>query len=409
MATTETTLARDLWPKDHFRRPLLETPFHERIQTQMRGGAWDAWAGHYAARVVEDVQLEYFAIRNACALHDISPLITYRISGAEAESYLNRLTLRDVSKLAAGRVQRTAWCDDDGKVLDDGTLFRLSDTEFRLCCRQRHLPWLLDGLAGAEVAIEDVTRRIAGLALQGPTSFAVMKRAGFADIETLEPSAVRSFPLGSAGVDVLVSRTGITGDLGYEIFVPADQGPALWDILWRAGRLHGLRAAGAAAVDMARIEAGHVLNGRDYISSDRVVRADSRRSPFEIGLGWMVDLDKGHFNGRRALEAESARKSPRRTLAGLDIDGTEPATGSIVFRGRRHAAGIVTSAMWSPTAKRNIALASLEGDHEPGREFRVEIRAAREMDRRSMMVRARVVALPFVQLDRRRATPPDGA
>ena len=409
MAAEKPAPVKEFWPKDHFRKPLMETPFHDRIAALMRTGTWYGWGGYTVASVIEDKEVEYFAIRNAATLFDISPMVKYRISGPDAEAYLNRLTLRDVAGLAVGRVHYTAWCDDDGKVLDDGTLFRLSDWEFRLCCQERHLPWLLDSTPGFEVAVEEVTHRIAGLALQGPTSCSVLRRAGFADVETLVPFEMRNFSLpGANGVEVLISRTGFTGDLGYELFVPSDQATALWDVLWKAGRLHGLCATGFAAVDIARIEAGFIMARSDFIPSEHAVRENRRRSPFEIGLDWMVDFGKGHFNGRRALEEEKRRKSSRYVLVGLEIDGNEPAPNAIVYHGKTRRIGVISAAAWSPTAKRNIAIASLERPYGVRKtdDLWVEIYAMHELQYTKLMMRARVVERPFLKLDRRRATPP---
>jgi aminomethyltransferase len=339
---------------------------------------------------------------------DISPMVKYRISGPDAEAYLNRLTLRDVARLAVGRVHYTAWCDDDGKVLDDGTLFRLSDWEFRLCCQERHLPWLLDSTPGFEVAVEEVTHRIAGLALQGPTSFSVLRRAGFVDVETLVPFEMRNFPLpGATGVEVLISRTGFTGDLGYELWMPAERALDLWDRLWAAGRDLGLRAIGYAALDLARIEAGFVVSGIDFQSIHAAVRPSRGRTPFELGAERLVDFDKGHFNGRRAL-LRHREKGPRYRLVGLEIDGNKAPHNAYVYHRRKTEAGHVTSTLWSPTCKRNLALAMLKAPYgvDVTSDLWVEIYLDKEGKWERIMARASIVERPFFRHSRRSATPP---
>jgi aminomethyltransferase len=397
-------------PRDHFRRPEWHTPFHPRIALLMETNDWYNWAGYAAPRVIRNQEQEYFAIRNASSLFDVSPMTKYRIAGAGAAAYLNRLTLRDVAKLGIDRVQYTAWCDDDGRVLDDGTLFRFSATEFRLCCQERHLDWLLDSAAGFDVAITDVTDEIAGLSLQGPTSCALLKRAGFAGIETLKPFGIRRFPL--ADGEVTVSRTGFTGDLGYELFAAPDLALALWDRLWEVGPWHGLQAIGFAALDLARLEAGFVVANGDFVTAATAIRSDRPRSPFEIGLDWLVDFGKScHFNGRRALLAEKTDRRSRWCLVGLDIEGNVSAEHALVYHKGRREVGQITAAAWSPTTKRNIALASLRrpwGDRRTG-DLWVEIYSLRELAYSKIMARAHVVPRPFFDPPRRRATPPADA
>ncbi len=390
----------------HIERLLLDTPFQPRLDALMKTQDWYDWAGCRAPGSLWNAELEYFAIRSQAALFDISPMIKYRIEGTDAAAFLDRLTLRDVAKLGVGRVHYTAWCDDDGKVLDDGTLFRLSDDRFRLCCQERHLPWLLDTAHGFDVDIAEETEAVAGLALQGPTSSSVLRDAGFAGIERLKPFQAAEFA--DAGGKVLVSRTGFTGDLGYELFVDADAALALWDRLIAAGRPHGIRAIGYAALNRARMEAGFIVANVDFATAGLVLRAGRSRHPDEIGLGWMVDAGKGHFNGRRAILAARERKELRHVLVGLEIEGNVPAEHAIVYHHGKREAGLVTSAAWSPTAKRNIAIASLErpfGDTVLDDLF-VEIYAMRELRYEKLMKRARIVERPFVKLARRTATPP---
>lgn len=388
---------------DLSRHPQMESPFHDRIAELMKERHWYDWAGWAAPEVIDDAELEYFAIRSTAALFDISPMVKYRIEGPEAEAFLSHLTLRDVSKLGPGRVQYTAWCDDDGQVLDDGTLFRLGQTRFRLCCQERHLPWLLDTAHGYQVTVSEETEEIAALALQGPTSAALLRDAGL-DVGDLRPFCIMDLPREWGGGHI--SRTGFTGDLGYELFVDREAALPLWDRLWRHGPARGLRAVGYHALNMARIEAGFIVANADFVTSEVALRSDRPSLPDEIGLGWMIDMTKPHFNGRRAIERNRGRGGPRRILVGLEIEGNEPAHHAIVYHGKRREAGLVTAAMWSPTAKRNIALASLVAARANSGDLWVEIYALRELRYHRLMKRARIVERPFIRLARRTATPP---
>lgn len=364
---------------------------------------WYDWAGYAAPEIIDDAELEYFAIRSTAALFDISPMVKYSISGPDAEQFLNHLTLRDVSKLKAGRVQYTAWCDDDGQVLDDGTLFRFDDSTFRLCCQERHLPWLMDTAFDYDVTVREETDEIAALALQGPTSAALLRDAGI-NVSGLKPFQIAALPksLGRGHI----SRTGFTGDLGYELFVDRKSAGALWDHLWQHGTLRGLRAIGYHALNIARIEAGFIVANADFVTSETALRSNRPRLPDEIGLDWMVDLTKPHFNGKRAIERSRQSKSRREVLVGLEIEGNEPAQHAIVYHAKRREVGVVTAGIWSPTAKRNIALACVDARYETGDNLWVEIYALRELRYHKLMKRARIVERPFIKLPRRTLTPP---
>jgi aminomethyltransferase len=394
-------------PRTHWRQPLAPTPFHPRTAAANRLNAWGPWAGYTTALAFDDPVMEHAAIRNQATLCDLSPMTKYRIAGPDAASCLDRLTLRAASRLAVGAVHYTAWCDDDGKVLDDGTLFRLGPDEFRLCCQERHLPWLLDSAEDFDATVEEVTEAVAALALQGPCAFAALRAAGFGGAGALRPFRLAEFPLGRGG-RVTISRTGFTGDLGYELWTTPDRALELWDLLTEAGAPWGVRPVGTQALDLARIEAGFIVAGMDFVPAGTALRPDRARSPFELGLGWMVDLDKGPFTGRRALAGEKAAGSSRWALVGLDVEGNVPAEQALVYHGRRREVGYVTAAAWSPTTKRNIALASVERPFAGwrGDDLRVEIYARRELRFHRLMVRARVAPRPFFDHPRRRATPP---
>lgn len=393
--------------QSHFLQPRLGTPFQPRIEALMRTQDWYDWAGYKAPMSMWDEELEFFAIRSQAALFDISPMMKYRIEGSQAEAFLDRLTLRDVTKLKPGRVHYTAWCDDEGHVLDDGTLFRLTQNRFRLCCQERHLPWLIDSALGFDVTITEETETVAGLALQGPTSFAVLADAGFAGLEKLRPFDIADFA--HQGGTVTISRTGFTGDLGYELFVETPLALSLWDRLFEAGALHGLRAIGYAALNRARLEAGLIVANADFVTAEHAIRADRVRTPDEIGLGFMIDAKKtAHFNGRRAIEASRRSGGPKHVLVGLEIEGNIPAEHALVYHRKTREVGLVSAAIWSPTAKRNIAIASLVRPygHTMLDDLWVEIYAMRELQYQKLMKRAWVVPRPFVKLERRTAMPP---
>ncbi len=392
--------------QSHFRTLRLPSPFQSRIEALAKTEEWYNWAGYKAPNELWDEELEYFTIRSQAALFDISPMVKYRIEGSEAEAFLNRVTLRDVAKLRPGRVHYTAWCDDEGHVLDDGTLFRLAETRFRLCCQERHLPWLLDSAIGFDVSIIEETEQVAGLALQGPTSFAVLRAAGFGGVERLKLFDLGDFP--HEGGTVTISRTGFTGDLGYELFMPVELALSLWDRLMGAGAIHGIRAIGYHALNRARIEAGLIVANADFVTAEHAVRQNRVRMPDEIGLGFMIDPAKEQFNGRRVILEARAKKKLRHVLVGLEIDGNVPAEHAIVYHRKNREVGLVSAAMWSPMAKRNIAIASLDlpyGDTVTD-DLWVEIYAMRELKYERLMKKAKVVPRPFIKLDRRTANPP---
>jgi glycine cleavage system T protein (aminomethyltransferase) len=383
-------------------RGLVPSPFDARTRPLNLHQDWMPWAGHLSARRFESVEAEYFAIRNQATLFDISPMHKYRVTGPDAERVMNRLVTRDLRKLAPGRVGYALWCDEDGHVIDDGTVFRFAEDDFRLCCQEPHFAWLHDIAWGYDVEIRDESAEVAGLSLQGPTSFALLEAAGLGQLATLKP-----FGLTSPEAGLTVSRTGFTGDLGYELWMPAENALTVWDRLRDAGRDYGLRPIGYAALDLARVEAGFVVTGVDFQSIHVALRPSRGRTPFELGFDRLVDFNKGHFNGRRAL-LQKAKEGPRYKLVALEIDGNKPAHSAYVYHRRKTEAGHVTSALWSPTCKRNIALAMLKAPYgiDVTSDLWVEIYHDKEGKWERVMARARPVERPFFQHPRRSATPP---
>jgi aminomethyltransferase len=387
-----------------YRQPLLESPLHARTAPLCLTGDWSIWGGYTTVHSFGTVELEYFAIRNAATLFDLSPMRKYRIAGPDAERYLNRLLTRDVRKIKPGRVAYAVWCDDLGKVLDDGTVFRFGAEEFLLCSQERHLNWFLDSTLGFNVDVTDVSEEFAAIALQGPQSYSVLEKLGAAGCETLKPFDMAEFDIG--GLKVTISRTGFTGDLGYELWVESEQAIALWDRLMTAGASHNLVAIGSAALDLARIEAGFPVVNVEFIAAEQALRATRRRSPLELGLDWLVDFDKGHFNGRRALLAERSSDAGYR-LVGLDVAGNKPAIDALIYHEKNTQAGFVTSAMWSPTCKRNIALATLKRPFATGsKALWAEIYVRKEGKWEKVVAPCKIVERPFFNPPRRRATPP---
>ena len=386
----------------HFQTPLLQSPFHPRLAAANKLNRWGPWAGYMAPLCLGDMDMEYTAIRNGASLYDLCPMVKYRITGPESPDYLNRLMIRNAAKLPVGSVHYTAWCDDQGQVLDDGTLFRHGLQDYLLCCQERHLPWLQASARGFDVQVAEVTQDIAALSLQGPCAASVLTQAGW-DISALRPFRMMQLPF--QGGEITISRTGFTGDLGYELWLHPDLALPLWDHLMQAGALYGLRPIGSDALNLARVEAGFIITNTDFIPADQALREDRTRSPLELGLAWMIDWDKGHFTGRRALMAEGVRGSDW-ALVGLDVPGNVSAEGSILYHAKKHEVGMVTSAAWSPATKRSLAIAQIQSRYRMGDDLWVEIYALRELHYVKLMLQVTVVERPFFNPARKRATPP---
>jgi len=385
----------------------LESPFYTRLKALDTVNEWHQWKGFTAANELYCAETEYFAIRNATAVFDLTPMTKYRITGPDALAYLDRLVTRDMSKVAPGRVAYSVWCDDQGQVIDDGTIFHLREGEYRLCSQERHFSWLQMATIGFDVTVTHETEDVAALAVQGPTSFSVLSKLGFQGLDELRPFGLMHVDF--QGTELMISRTGFTGDLGYELWVDPQRAGDLWDALFEAGKLHGIRPIGTIALNMARLEAGYIAVYDDFLPADETVRTGRSRSPFELGLDWLVDFKKPVFNGRRALAEEQRRGSTWR-LVKLDIEGNKPAQHSYVFpqeKLNRGNIGFITSAMWSPVCKQNIALGSVKTPYgKPGDTLWVEIFYQREMHWNRKMARATVVDKPFWFPPRRGATPP---
>ncbi|HEY1371440.1 MAG TPA: aminomethyltransferase family protein, partial [Candidatus Binatia bacterium] len=392
----------------------IGTPFHPRTSALCVSQNWRVWSGYLAASAYEVVHdHEYHAIRNSAALIDISPLYKYNVSGRDALKLIDRVATRDAAKCAVGQAMYTCLCDAEGKVIQDGTFFRFEQNRFRFHLAEPSMRWLKMNAAGMDVAIDEVSETIAAVALQGPTSREIV-RSIFGDaVDRLK--FFRFATLDLEGVPIVLSRTGYTGDLGYELWIGAERAVEFWDLITRAGKPYGIKPAGMLALDLARLEAGFILLEVDYTSAEKALIASQKYSPLEIGLGWTVALDKENFVGKKAL-AEENRRGSARALVGLEIDwsdyerlyrevGLAPELPSAAWRGGvplysgAKQVGQATTGGWSPTIKRYIALATVVSDFaRPGRELSMEL----TVDYARKKVRARVVKTPFFDPPRKR-------
>ena len=396
----------------------IGTPVHERTLALCESLNYREWSGYYAVSAYEGHhEHEYNAIRNASALIDVSPLFKYLVTGADAARFVDRIITRNVTKMPVGQVFYTPWCDEHGRVIDDGTVSRLDQHVFRWTAADPSLRWFRENAAGLDVVVDDVSEAFAALALQGPTSARLLGKAAQADIGSLKYFRVTSGTI--AGVEVDISRTGYTGDLGYEIWMPADAAVRVWDALMEHGRAFDIKPTGMLALDVARIEAGLLLIEVDFFSSKKAMIGTQAYSPYEMGLGRLVNLDKARFIGQQALRDEYGRGHSRQVV-GLEIEwpeverryeqvGLPPSVGAAasrvavpVYRSGRQV-GKATSTTWSPVLKKMIALATIERPHYTegtAVEVEVTVEAVRHQ------VSAKVVPTPFFNPRRKIATPP---
>ena len=389
---------------------LKRTPFHERTSKLSLPQNWRRWAGYIVAGSYDLVlDREYWAIRDAAALIDITPLMKYIIEGPDAAKLLHRMTPRDVLKMAVGQVYYTGWCDDDGKLLDDGTISRLSETKFRLTSAEPSLRWLSMNAVGMDVTVTEITDQVAALSLQGPKSRTILNKVCAKSLDKLKFFRLVETKL--AGVPVTISRTGYTGDLGYEIWMPAAKALIVWDALIDAGRDYGIVPCGILAMDMARVEAGLFMIDVDYTATNHAWIAGQKSTPFEMGLGWTVALDKtGYFVGRRALEREHKEGSAWK-LVGLEVDwvgleklfasaGLPPQIPGMAIRAslpvmhEGEQIGYASTSTWSPVLKKYIALAHLQRPYyEPGTRVAMEV----TVEHHRLHAPATVVKTPFYE------------
>lgn len=370
----------------------VQSPFFPRTSALCHSMKWKEWAGYYAVCSFDMLhEPEYYACRNSAGLLDVSPLFKYRVKGGDAAAFLSRIMARNISKLAVGRVSYCCWCNDEGKVIDDGTVMRRDENEFFVTAADPNYSWFSRFLRGYDVELTDISDQVAGLALQGPTSREILKQICDADCDNLKFFTTRRARV--EGFEIHISRTGYTGDLGYEIWVENNNALKLWDAIMSAGKNYDLRPAGLDALDMTRVEAGLILKDVDYYNALHALTPERMSSPYEISLGWTVDLERDPFNGQAALQKEKLQGSTW-AIVGLDINwpqleelyfkcGLPPVIGSHAWRSsipiytdrdRQTQVGYATSGTWSPILKKNIALATIQKQYDKmGSELQIEV------------------------------------
>ncbi len=394
----------------------IESPFHSCTSKLCKSLRWKDWAGYYAVCAYGTyAEREYFAFRHAAGLIDVTPLFKYEVHGPDAAAFLAKVLVKDAARLKVGQVAYCCWCDDAGKLLDDGTVWRLEEDYFRMTAAEPSSAWFHHNSRGFDVVIEDSTDRIAAVSLQGPTSRDILRQVTDADVEGL-----KFFRLTRAkidGFDAIITRTGYTGDLGFEIWVENGHAPKLWDALMSAGGAYGLLPAGLDALDVTRVEAGFIMNGVDYYSANHCLIESRKSTPYESGLGWTVQLDREPFIGQAALAAEKHR-GPARRFVGLEIDwdelealytahGLPPEVCSCAWRDPKPVYGAdgehvgqATSGAWSPALKKNLALATVRSPYaKVGNELRIDVLV--EYVRHT--VKATVRKKPFFDPERKRS------
>ncbi len=391
----------------NFKQPLEHSPFHVRIEEHSLVKSWSGWNGYQTPRVLDTLASEYFAMRSSCSVMDLTPMEKYRISGPDAVKFLNRLVVRDVSGLKPGRVTYVLWCNDDGKVIDDGTIFHLGDEGYRLCAQHHQLDWLMLSSLGMDVTIEEETHEVAALSIQGPTSCSVLLESGITGLDQLKPFGILHTQL--QGFDLMVSRTGFSGDLGYELWTNPSNALPLWDAIFgvQDRGLYNIRVIGLEALEMVRIEAGFIMPGDDFNTAETAIRADHDRSPFELGMGWVVSMDKPYFTGKKALINEKQQPIKRR-LVKLSIEGNKLPKDSFLYDGKNgKRIGTIKTTIWSPILKANLAMADIEyQDGKRPSEIWAEIYYQKELEWRATWAQCHISDKPFWAPERKSVTPP---
>ena len=386
-----------------FTKPLLETPFHERTYEACYNNDWYRWAGYKIAREYSNTELEYTAMRNTAGVLDITPMHKYDIKGADAIKFVDKLVTRNVTEINSGQVMYIIWCNEDGNVIDDGTVFCFNSNHLRIFCAERNLNWFSDTAIGFNVEVEDVSDTIAALAFQGPLSCKILNLLNVKDIENLKPFYFDNFDLN--GCKVTISRTGFSGDLGYEIWCKNEDAINVWDSLFTFNRDYKVLPAGMNALDMVRIEAGFIQPNADFMSAEQALRPNRMRNPYELGMGWLVDLNKNYFTGKKNL-VNLKKKTLTKKLVGLDIQGDKPAIGSVLYDKNKKEIGIVTAGMWSPSLKSNIAFGYVDKDHmKIGSKVFAEIYHPEELEYKKIWAECSVVKKQFFNPPRRHKVP----
>ncbi|MDP6168877.1 MAG: aminomethyltransferase family protein [Candidatus Marinimicrobia bacterium] len=393
------------------------SPFFERTSKLNESQEWRRWSGYLSATNYElNHENEYFAIRTKAALLDITPLYKYIIEGSDSQRFLNKLVTRNINICKVRQVMYTPWCDENGKVIDDGTVQRLSENKFRITSAEPNLGWLEHNSLGMDLTITDDSSTTAALALQGPNSRSILNAVASDSLDKLKFFWMMDTNLGD--MPVSISRTGYTGDLGYEIWMNPKDALSVWDLLIEKGKSYGITPTGLQALDISRIEAGLILLDVDYISSRHALIESRKSSPFELGLGWSVKMKKDDFIGKRALEKE-LKDGPEWKFVGIEIQwdelekhyrqaGLAPGLPSTAWRtstplyNGSEQIGYATSGAWSPILKRYIALAHIKTEYSKEGtmlDFELKIEHFRKL------TPAKIVSTPFFDPERKRSCP----
>jgi len=386
-----------------YKQPLLETPFHEKAREKCYAHDWHRWAGYKVVKQYTASELEYTAIRNTAGVIDITPMHKYSVQGKGAKKFINKLITRNFDNVQSNQVVYALWCNEDGFLVDDGTIFCFDENNFRICSGERNLNWFEDTAIGFDVTIEDISHSIAALAFQGPLSCKILHMLNANNIENLKPFCFDQFTINNQ--EITISRTGFSGDLGYELWCEPSQAHDVWDALFSFNKDYKILAAGLDALEMVRVEAGFIVVNADLIAAEHALRSNRMRTPYELGLAWMVNLDKEFFTGKEAL-IKQKNKGIEKKLIGLDVQGDKPAVGSVLYDGSKKEIGIVTTAMWSPTLKSNIAMGYVDKEFiKLGSKILAEIYHPEELEYRKIWAQCKVVKKQFLNLERRNAVP----
>ena len=387
-----------------YKQPLLETPFHTKTQERCYAHDWHRWSGYKIAKQYTSAELEYTAIRNTAGVIDITPMHKYSVQGKDAKKFINKLITRNVDNIQPKQVVYALWCNEDGFVVDDGTIFCFDENNFRICSGERNLNWFEDTAIGFDVIIEDISHSIAALAFQGPLSCKILHMLNAKNIENLKPFCFDQFTINNQ--EITISRTGFSGDLGYELWCEPSQAHNVWDALFSFNKDYKILAAGLDALEMVRVEAGFIVVNADLIAAEHALRPNRMRTPYELGLAWMVNLDKEFFSGKEAL-IKQKNKGVEKKLIGLDVQGDKPAVGSVLYNESKNKdIGIVTAAMWSPSLKSNIAMGYVDKEFmKLGSKVLAEIYHPEELEYRKIWAQCKVVKKQFITLERRNAVP----
>jgi aminomethyltransferase len=386
-----------------YKKPLLETPFHSKTSELCYSNEWYRWGGYKIVKEYTQTELEYTAMRNTAGVLDITPMYKYSVKGKDAKKFINKLITRDINNISSNQIVYGLWCNENGFVVDDGTIFCFDNEHFRICCAEKNLIWFEDSAIGFDVNIEDITKSIGALAFQGPLSCKILKLLEAKNIENLQPFYFDNFIINKQ--EVMISRTGFSGDLGYEIWCDPSQAHDVYDALFSFNNDYKVLPCGMNSLEMVRIEAGFIQPNADFIPSEQALRPNRMKTPLELGMSWIVNLEKDFFTGKAALIKQKSTGVESK-LVGLDIEGDKPAHGAILYNVSKKDIGIVTGAMWSPTLKANIAIGYVNKDYmKIGSKVYAEIYHPEELEYRKIWAECKVVKKQFFNNPRKNATP----